>query len=81
MAGRLLIVATPIGNLEDLTPRAKRALETADLVACEDTRRSGLLLHNLGIKKPLLSLHDHNERQRLPQDSRGARRAGRRSRW
>jgi 16S rRNA (cytidine1402-2'-O)-methyltransferase len=65
VAGRLVVVATPIGNLEDLSPRARRALETADLVACEDTRRTGLLLHHLGIKKPLLSLHDHNERARL----------------
>jgi 16S rRNA (cytidine1402-2'-O)-methyltransferase len=64
--GRLLVVATPIGNLGDLSARARQALEAADLVACEDTRRSGLLLHGLGIKKPLLSLHEHNERQRLP---------------
>lgn len=66
MAGRLLVVATPIGNLDDLSPRARAAFEQADLVACEDTRRTGLLLHNLGIKKPLVSLHEHNERQRLP---------------
>ncbi len=66
MAGRLRVVATPIGNLEDLSPRARQALASADLVACEDTRRTGLLLHHLGIKKPLLSLHDHNERLRLP---------------
>ena len=66
MVGRLRVVATPIGNLEDLSGRAREALATADLVACEDTRRTGLLLHNLGIKKPLLSLHDHNERLRLP---------------
>ena len=65
--GLLSIVATPIGNLEDLSPRARRALETADVVACEDTRTSGLLLHRLGIKKRLVSLHEHNERQRLPQ--------------
>jgi 16S rRNA (cytidine1402-2'-O)-methyltransferase len=64
--GRLLVVATPIGNLGDLSARARQAIEAADLVACEDTRRSGLLLHGLGIKKPLLSLHEHNERQRLP---------------
>ena len=65
-AGRLLVVATPIGNLEDLSPRARRAFEEADLVACEDTRRTGLLLSRLGIKRPLVSLHEHNERQRLP---------------
>jgi 16S rRNA (cytidine1402-2'-O)-methyltransferase len=65
-AGRLLVVATPIGNLEDLSPRARRAFEEADLVACEDTRRTGLLLSRLGVKRPLVSLHEHNERQRLP---------------
>ena len=66
MAGILSIVATPIGNLEDLSPRARAALERADLVACEDTRRTGGLLHRLGIKAKLVSLHDHNERQRVP---------------
>ena len=65
-AGRLLVVATPIGNLDDLSPRAREAFERADLVACEDTRHTGLLLSRLGIKRPLLSLHEHNERQRLP---------------
>lgn len=66
MPGSLTIVATPIGNLEDLSPRAARALREADLVACEDTRRSGRLLAHLGVKRPLLSFHEHNERQRLP---------------
>lgn len=66
MAGKLLVVATPIGNLDDLSPRARSAFESADLVACEDTRHTGRLLSHLGIKKPLLSLHEHNERQRLP---------------
>ena len=66
MAGRLLVVATPIGNLDDLSPRARAAFESADLVACEDTRHTGRLLAHLGIKKPLVSLHEHNERQRLP---------------
>jgi 16S rRNA (cytidine1402-2'-O)-methyltransferase len=66
MAGALLVVSTPIGNLEDLSARARRALAEADLVACEDTRRTGLLLLRLGIRRPLLSLHEHNERQRLP---------------
>jgi len=65
--GRLLLVATPIGNLDDLSPRAVAAFAAADLVACEDTRRTGLLLHNLGIKKPLVSLHEHNERARVAQ--------------
>jgi len=65
--GRLLVVATPIGNLEDLSPRARRALEEADRIACEDTRHTGRLLHALGIRKPLLSLHEHNERRRIPE--------------
>ncbi len=65
-AGRLIVVATPIGNLEDLSPRAARALAEADLVASEDTRHTGRLLAHLGLKRPLVSLHEHNERQRLP---------------
>ena len=66
MPGKLVVVATPIGNLDDLSPRARAAFESADLVACEDTRHTGRLLAHLGIKKPLVSLHEHNERQRLP---------------
>jgi len=66
MPGKLLVVATPIGNLGDLSPRAREAFAAADLVACEDTRVTGRLLHHLGLRKPLLSLHEHNERQRLP---------------
>lgn len=66
MTGKLLVVATPIGNLDDLSPRARDALAQADLVACEDTRHTGRLLAHVGIKKPLLSLHEHNERARLP---------------
>jgi 16S rRNA (cytidine1402-2'-O)-methyltransferase len=67
MPGRLLLVATPIGNLDDLSPRAAQALAAADLVACEDTRHSGRLLAHLGLKKPLVSLHEHNERRRIPE--------------
>ncbi len=66
MAGKLLVVATPIGNLDDFSPRGRAAFESADLIACEDTRHTGRLLAHLGIKKPLVSLHEHNERQRLP---------------
>jgi 16S rRNA (cytidine1402-2'-O)-methyltransferase len=66
MPGKLLVVATPIGNLDDLSPRARDALAAADLVACEDTRHTGRLLAHLGLDKPLVSLHEHNERQRLP---------------
>src|SRR5829696_6168553 len=66
MAGKLVVVATPIGNLDDRSPRARAAFEEADLVACEDTRHTGRLLAHLGLKKPLISLHEHNERQRLP---------------
>lgn len=59
MAGHLILVPTPIGNLGDLTRRAVEALETCDLVACEDTRRTGGLLKHLGIDKPLLRFDDH----------------------
>ena len=67
MNGKLVIVSTPIGNLDDVSPRARAAIEQADLVACEDTRHSGRLLAHLAVKKRMLSLHDHNERRRLPQ--------------
>ena len=62
----LHIVSTPIGNLGDLSKRAAEILGAADLVACEDTRRTGRLLAHLGLKRRLVSLHEHNERQRLP---------------
>ena len=58
---RLLLVATPIGNLGDISLRALEALRGADVVACEDTRKTGLLLKHYEIKKPLLSFHEHNE--------------------
>ena len=64
--GRLLVVSTPIGNLGDLSPRAREALASAELVACEDTRHTGLLLSRLGVKARLVSYHEHNERARLP---------------
>jgi 16S rRNA (cytidine1402-2'-O)-methyltransferase len=60
-AGTLYVVATPIGNLADLTLRAIHVLALADTVACEDTRTSGALLHHLGLDKSLLALHEHNE--------------------
>ena len=59
--GTLFIVATPIGNLEDLTSRARQTLAEVDLVAAEDTRHTGRLLSSIGVKQPLMSLHDHNE--------------------
>lgn len=62
--GRLEVVATPIGNLADLSPRARDALAAADVVAAEDTRRSAQLLNALGLRTPLISLHAHNERER-----------------
>jgi len=65
MPGRLIVVSTPIGNLEDLSPRAKQAFEQADLVLCEDTRHTGRLLSRLGLDKRLMSLHEHNERGRV----------------
>lgn len=65
-AGRLRLVATPIGNLGDLTPRALESLRTAALVACEDTRRTSRLLDHHGLRVPLLSLTEHNEARRIP---------------
>ena len=59
------IVATPIGNLGDLSPRAASVLAAVDVIACEDTRRTGLLLQHLGFKKTMRSLHEHNERARV----------------
>ena len=64
MSGTLYVVATPIGNLEDLTFRAKRVLEQADVIACEDTRHARILLTHYGIARPLVSYHEHNERER-----------------
>jgi 16S rRNA (cytidine1402-2'-O)-methyltransferase len=64
--GCLYVVGTPIGNLDDLSPRARRVLAGADRVVCEDTRHSGLLLHRLGIRSRLISFHQHNQAQRLP---------------
>jgi 16S rRNA (cytidine1402-2'-O)-methyltransferase len=63
--GVLSIVATPIGNLDDLSERARQVLASADLVAAEDTRHSGRLLQHLGISRPMMALHDHNERGRV----------------
>jgi 16S rRNA (cytidine1402-2'-O)-methyltransferase len=65
--GRLQVVATPIGNMGDVSARARQALETAAAVAAEDTRHTGALLQALGIARPLLSLHAHNETQRVPE--------------
>lgn len=64
-AGVLYVVATPIGNLDDMTHRAEKILRDADAILCEDTRHSGKLLQHYGIKQPLVSLHEHNERERV----------------
>ncbi|MFN3238412.1 MAG: 16S rRNA (cytidine(1402)-2'-O)-methyltransferase [Pseudomonadales bacterium] len=60
---KLFVVATPIGNLQDISPRAKQVLAEVDLIAAEDTRHSAILLQHLGINTPLIAYHDHNEQQ------------------
>jgi 16S rRNA (cytidine1402-2'-O)-methyltransferase len=67
MAGRLIVCPTPIGNLEDVTLRVLSALREADLIACEDTRRTRTLLDRYGVAGELLSYHEHNERERAAQ--------------
>ena len=66
-AGTLYVVATPIGNLGDLTPRAIDTLASVSLIAAEDTRHSQRLMQHADISTPMISLHDHNERQRVDQ--------------
>ena len=71
-AGVLYLVGTPIGNLNDLSPRARHVLGGVDRIACEDTRHSGLLLHNLGLRSGesparLVSFHEHNQTSRIPE--------------
>ena len=63
MSGTLFVVATPIGNLEDLTPRARQTLGSVDLIAAEDTRHTGRLLSHFSIKTPTKAFHEHNEAQ------------------
>ncbi len=66
-AGRLYVVATPIGNLGDLSPRARAVLSACALIAAEDTRHTGALLKHFDIRTPMVSLHEHNELQRTPE--------------
>ena len=71
-AGVLYLVGTPIGNLGDLSPRARQVLAGVSAIACEDTRRSGLLLHQLGLRQAdgsprLISFHQHNQNSRIPE--------------
>ncbi len=63
IAAMLYIVATPIGNLSDISLRALETLRLADVIACEDTRKSSILLQHYDIRKPLVSFHEHNERE------------------
>src|SRR4051812_11278183 len=64
MSGRLVVCPTPIGNLEDITLRVLSALRSADVVACEDTRRTGVLLERYGVQASMVPYHEHNERER-----------------
>ena len=68
--GTLYLVATPIGNLEDVTRRALRVLSEADVVACEDTRRTRSLLEHFGLRARTVSYHEHNERERAEELAR-----------
>ena len=63
MSGTLFVVATPIGNLEDMTPRARQTLESVNLIAAEDTRHTGRLLSHFSIRTPTKAFHEHNEAQ------------------
>ena len=65
--GRLDVVATPIGNLSDLSPRAQEVLAAADVIAAEDTRHTRTLLQSIGVSRPMVSLHAHNEASRVPE--------------
>jgi 16S rRNA (cytidine1402-2'-O)-methyltransferase len=67
VSGRLIVCPTPIGNLEDITLRVLSALRDADVIACEDTRRTGVLLERYGVQASLLPYHEHNERERTPE--------------
>ena len=67
MSGKLYLIATPIGNLEDITYRAVKILEEVDIIAAEDTRHSLKLLNYLGISKPMISYHRHNEDVKSPE--------------
>ena len=64
--GTLFVVATPIGNLDDMTPRAVETLQAVDLIAAEDTRHSKPMLRRFGVERPLVSYHDFNEDRRAP---------------
>jgi len=66
-AGTLYLVATPIGNLDDFSPRGQRVLRDVDVIAAEDTRHTGRLLTRFGIVRPLVSYHDHNKDRRTPE--------------
>src|SRR5258707_11884240 len=65
--GTVYVVATPIGNLDDLSPRAARVLREVEVIACEDTRHTALLCQRFEIATPRVSLHAHNEARRLPE--------------
>ena len=65
--GKLYLVPTPIGNLEDITIRAKQILTEADYVAAEDTRTSGILLEKIGVHNRMISFHKYNSKQRAPE--------------
>ena len=81
MPGTLFVVATPIGNLEDITARALRVLREVALIAAEDTRRTAHLLARYAITTPTTSLHEHNEARKVGVAGRAAAGAARASRW
>src|SRR5260370_14189399 len=79
--GTLYLVATPIGNLEDITLRALRTLKECDVVAAEDTRRTGQLLKHFGIARPMVSYFQFNEARRSEEIIERLRRGGEEARW